>query len=74
MRAALIVLLVIPAFVLLSGCASGIEMSDEERIACRNEGCSAWTQGELRGLVNRAASEGYRLGWRDANKQAGRGL
>lgn len=74
MKAAIVVLLCIPAFVLLSGCANGVSMTDEERIACRDAGCSVWTEGELRGLVNRAQNGAYRKGWTDAHKQGGREL
>lgn len=71
-RLCLIVLLAIPAMVLLFGCASGVRMTDEETIACRNDGCTAWTDAELLQLVNKAATAGYRKGWTDANQQAGR--
>lgn len=74
MRAVLIVLLLLPAFVLLAGCANGVHMTDEDRIACRNEGCAAFTEAELRALVNRAASAGYRQGWTDAHRQSGKGI
>lgn len=69
MKAALLALL-------LAGCASGVNLTDEERIACRTEanGCSAWTEGELLRLVNRSLGAGYQRGWRDANVQAGRSL
>lgn len=59
---------------LLAGCASGIRVSDEEAVACRNEGCAVFTERELMGLVGKAMAEGYRRGWRDANVQAGRDL
>jgi len=69
MRAFIVLLLVLPAFVLLAGCANGVAMTDDETIACRNEGCTPWTQGELKGLADRALREGYRRGWRDAMRQ-----
>lgn len=74
MKAAIVVLLCIPAFVLLAACANGVSMSDEERIACRTDGCTVWTPGELQELANRAARAGYRQGWGDAVRQAGGGL
>lgn len=74
MRAALIALLLLPAFVLLAGCANGAHMTDEDRINCRNEGCAAFTEAEIRALVNRAGRAGYMQGWTDAHRQAGRGL
>jgi hypothetical protein len=58
---------------LLAGCASGVHMTDEERIACRDSGCSVWTPAELLRLVGKAAGEGYQRGWRDANVQSGKG-
>jgi hypothetical protein len=62
------------AFLSLAGCANGVQMSDEETIACRNEGCAVYTERELRDLANRAARAGYRRGWTDAHNQSGRGL
>ena len=59
---------------LLAGCASGIRVSDEEAVACRNEGCAVFTERDLLVLVGKAMAEGYRRGWRDANVQAGREL
>ena len=73
MKAALVVLLCVPAFVLLAGC-SGVSMTDAERVACRTSGCTVWTESELRGLVSRAQSGAYRKGWADSNRQAGRDL
>ena len=75
MRAAIVLLLVIPAFVLLYGCASGVHMTDEDVRSCRDSGdCTVWTQAEIRALIRKAMAEGYGIGWRDANKQSGRGL
>ena len=62
------------AVLLLMGCANGVQMSDEETVACRTFGCVVYTEAELRELVNRAGSAGYRQGWRDSNRQAGRDL
>lgn len=73
-RLTLFILLAIPALVLCSGCASGVRMTDEEVIACRDAGCTAWTDAELLRLVNKAGADGYRKGWADANNQAGRDL
>jgi hypothetical protein len=73
-RAAIVVLLALPALVLCSGCANGVQMSDEETIACRNEGCVVYTEREQRTLVDRVLREGYRRGWRDATVQSGRGI
>lgn len=75
MRIVIVLLLAIPAFVLLCGCASGIHMTDEDARSCRDSGdCTVWTESEIRALIRKAMAEGYGLGWRDANKQAGRGL
>lgn len=59
---------------LLTGCANGVVMTDAETIACRDFGCSAWTETEVRSLVGRAMNEGFRRGWPDAVKQGSRGL
>lgn len=58
-------------FLCLAGC-SGIQLADEQTIACRNDGCAALTGAQLQTLLERAASAGYKRGWRDANVQAGR--
>lgn len=57
-----------------AGCANGVQMDDEERIACRNEGCGVFTAAELHALQKRAIEAGYRRGWTDAHRQAGRDL
>lgn len=67
MKSALIALL-------LTGCANGVVMTDEEVLACRNEGCAAFTENEIRALVGKVYKDGYLSGWGDANKQAGRNL
>lgn len=59
---------------LLAGCASGIRMTDEEAKACRDQGCSVWTDAELQELAIRIGSQAYRKGWTDAVKQKARDL
>lgn len=59
-------------FLCLAGCASDVDMTDEERAVCRDQGCTAWTAQDLLDLARGAAAEGYRRGWRDAVRQAGR--
>lgn len=51
---------VIAAALFLSGCATipGVEISDEERAACKAEGCSVWTRAELEDLVRAAMLKG----------------
>ena len=46
--------------VLLTGCATipGLQISEEERAACRDHGCSVWTQAELEALVRAAMIKG----------------
>ena len=58
--------LLLCAVLLLTGCASmkGVEASDEERAACAAQGCTVWTERELRELVKRAAQMGYEAGKR----------
>jgi hypothetical protein len=60
----------------LAGCANGVQMTDEERKACRDAetGCAVFTEQELDTLVKRAIAAGYRKGWTDAHKQAGHDL
>ena len=45
----------------LTGCATfkGVEMTDEDRVACEREGCTVWTEAELRALVTEAMRRGY---------------
>jgi uncharacterized protein YcfL len=52
------------AIVLLSGCASipGLEMTDAERVACEQHGCTVWTRAELEQLVRVAMQRGYLAG------------
>jgi starvation-inducible outer membrane lipoprotein len=50
---------------LLSGCASlpaGVEMSDEERKACEEHGCTVWTRAELEHLARAMLQRGYAAG------------
>jgi hypothetical protein len=50
------------ALALLSGCATGVQMTAEEAAACKAEGCSVWTERELRGLIGEAFKQGYVAG------------
>lgn len=58
----------------LAGCASGVQMDDDEAKACRTSGCTVWTEAELRNLAQTWFKQGYRHGWKHANEEAGRGL
>jgi uncharacterized protein YceK len=46
----------------LSGCATGVKMSDAEAEACRAQGCTAWTDAELEQLASKFFREGYLRG------------
>lgn len=59
---------------ILSGCANGVVMTEAETLACRTQGCTAWTENEVRTLIGKAASEGFRRGWADAVKQGSKGI
>lgn len=59
---------------LLSGCANGIVMTEAETLACRDVGCTVWTENEVRSLVGRAINEGSQRGWSDAVKQGAKGI
>ena len=60
---------------LCASCATGIApLSDEEAIACRNEGCAAFTEAEILGILGRAYKDGYIKGWTDFGRQSGRAL
>lgn len=51
--------------IVLSGCVSipkGVEMTEDERQACEAQGCSVWTEAELKDLVQRAMMQGYQQG------------
>ena len=51
--------------VLLSGCASlpdGVQMTDAERAACAENGCSVWTVDELRKPISISIQRGYDAG------------
>ena len=61
--------------VAVSGCASnGVVMTDEEKIACRTEGCIPFTEAELIQFRDKALNAGYQRGWHDAHRQAGRAI
>jgi hypothetical protein len=49
-------------------------MTDEEAKACRDLGCSVWTDAELMQLANKVGSAAYRKGWTDATRQSGKEL
>jgi hypothetical protein len=53
------------ALTLLVGCASlpdGVRMTEEERAACREKGCSVWTEQELQGLAMQFFRQGFARG------------
>ena len=58
----------------LSGCASGVSMNDDERIACRTFGCVVMTEAEMIEFAGKVDLEAYKRGWSDAMKQRGREL
>lgn len=62
------------ALSVLVGCANGVRMDDSETKACRNEGCSVWTDAELRTYAQQWFKAGYQYGWKHANEEAGRDL
>ena len=52
---------------ILSGCAStGITMSADEEAACKAEGCTVWTEGELRMLIQQVYKDAYMRGGKAA--------
>lgn len=49
----------------LSACATapdGLQMTKDEREACKAQGCTAWTEAELRMLTHAAWREGFKAG------------
>lgn len=57
--------LIILAAVLLGGCAAlpeGVTMSEEDRASCKAEGCTVWTETELRGMAEHFFRQGYGAG------------
>jgi uncharacterized protein YceK len=63
MKAALIALAL-----LLAGCATGVKMTDEEAAACKEQGCTVWTDAELQGLALEAMRQGYIRGAQSRGK------
>ena len=57
-----------------AGCANGVSMTEEERLACRNEGCVPFTEVELRTFAGKIGEAAYLKGWTDATKQAGKDI
>jgi hypothetical protein len=50
---------------LLTGCASlpeGVVMSEDERKACAESGCSVWTMAEIQRLIGIALKRGFDAG------------
>ena len=58
----------------LTGCANGVSMNDDERIACRTYGCAVFTEAELRQFGSKVDGAAYLRGWTDAHKQTGKEL
>ena len=53
------------AALILTGCASmpaGVEMTEAEVKACKEQGCTVWTYKELEGMARRFFGEGYKAG------------
>jgi hypothetical protein len=54
------------AFLLLAGCGApmpiGVQMDDEEAMACKEAGCTVWTEAELRELMKKVWLIGYEAG------------
>lgn len=73
-RAAIVVLLILPALVLCSGCAFGVRMTDERAAVCWADGCAPLTLDDLRELERKARGAGYQNGWRDALRQRSEGI
>ena len=65
-------LVVLTLVVLLSGCATGIVMTDEEAATCKTDGCTVWTDKGLDGLAKKfwidGAQKGYEKGYVDGYK------
>lgn len=71
---ALVFVSVLLCVLFVSGCPSGIRMDNDEAKACRNAGCTVWTEAELRVLAQQWFKKGYHYGWKAANEEAGRDL
>ena len=46
----------------LSGCASGIKLTEADEVRCRNEGCHVHTQREMLDWARKIYNGGYRAG------------
>lgn len=56
--------LILSAAVLLCGCAAlpeGVQMSDEEREACKAHGCTVWTEEELQQVFIEGVKRGMQM-------------
>lgn len=49
---------------LFAGCATGIEMTDDEARMCKASGCTVWTETELLRLGRKFYNEGYKAGYK----------
>lgn len=72
--AAIVAICIVAMLLVVTGCASGVVMTDEEQVACRTQGCSAFTSNEIRALIGKVFNDAFRLGWIDATKQRGAGI
>lgn len=58
------------AAIALGGCATtipGVQITDEERIACEVQGCTVWTRAELEMLVLEAMRRGIEAARKERN-------
>ena len=50
---------------MLAGCATfpeGMKITEPERETCKTQGCTVWTDGELREVAKHFFREGYKAG------------
>jgi hypothetical protein len=53
-------------FIALTGCATGVQMTDAELRACRDKSCAAFTMDEIKAMRSRFFDQGYNKGWNDS--------
>lgn len=53
------------ACLILAGCVqipAGVQMDEKEEIACKEAGCTVWTEAELLELIRQVYRKGYDAG------------
>ena len=62
MKQFFVLIVFVSLLALLASCATGVVMSDEDKVNCKAQGCTAWTDAEILQLINKIFKAGYEAG------------